>query len=434
MNRGWQEFLRVAGAVVAIGTLACGAVQSPADDSAETPPDSGPPDSAPDAPRTSTLSLTTYRTEGPVNTQLVAFQDGDGPWTALSGTAGVYTATIHGERYGLLIACTSSAYAGGPQIYYATVSDGTELYSQDCEEPAAAPAVVTGSVAGAAAGDRIRVVGPYGSSDLPSGTTSYSLSTYAGPGKLIAEELIDGRSIKLAMVAANLADGSKIDFDLSGGFAPVTRTITTNVPLAFAATGFRDAHGILSRLDQPPAPYSTFRAIPAERLGSGFNRLSASTNNGLSVIRYFKDPADVNIVFPAPLQLPQPPTSAAVPYPSVRYVIPVRTDGSDYFLQFGTNNSATQVFHSWYVNMTSAWVAKTFSGEATFAYAVPDFRGLAGWHSGFQVEAGLTINWYVDLTRSKNLAWALTLPPGAFPDRDGTEFVTATAGGELAAP
>ncbi|MEO7736335.1 MAG: hypothetical protein ABIY55_35585, partial [Kofleriaceae bacterium] len=233
---------------------------------------------------------------------------------------------------------------------------------------------------------------------------------------------------------ANVVDGANVNFDLAAGFAPVTHTLTANGTIAGAQLGFRDIHGAISSIDREMAPFNAFRAIPAERLGSGLNRLSVSGPDGTSVIRYFKDPVDQNVTFPVALQLAQQPTATAVPYPMVHFMLPTRIDGSDYFFNISSRAPTTTIFHTCFVSMTSAWREKASAGAATFAYVMPDFHGLAGWHSGFQLEAGMPLDWSVSVTKSKNFAWGPSVAPGTFLDRDGTEFQTASASGQLAMP
>jgi hypothetical protein len=58
-----------------------------------------------DTPKTiTTIKVTTYGGNGPVNTQLVVVQDGDGPWTVVSGNAGVYTEGVHSDHLGFTLA------------------------------------------------------------------------------------------------------------------------------------------------------------------------------------------------------------------------------------------------------------------------------------------------------------------------------------------
>jgi hypothetical protein len=405
-------------AMFSVGLLACGG-------SSSHPPVDGSPDTSGSS---TTLTITTYRVSGPVNTQLVAVQDADGPWTALAGTAGVYTSTLHGDRYGVMTSCVSTT-SGGASIYYGAVSDGTKLYFADCGDPGAAAAHISGTVTGAAAANPVLIVdGFFGSADVPAGTTTYTLSTLAGPEKLFAEELVNARPVKLAAVDASVIDGATVSFDLAAGF-------TASTAIGGASLTYRDAHGI-ARLDRATAPFTTFRAIPAAQLGSGLNRLVVSNTDGTgtSVIRYFKEPVDQSITFPAAFQLVAPPTATAAPYPNVHFMVPLRADASLYDLSFSTTNPTTRVNRGFTVEMTSAWVAKAFPGATTFAYTMPDFHGLAGWQAGFQAEAGLPLDWSAGPTKNTNIDWVPTVAPDTLFDHDGSELQFTTANGQLAAP
>ncbi len=403
-------------AILSVGTLACA--------------------THPDASGSSTLTVTTYRTSGPVNTQLVAIQDGDGPWTVLSGTAGVYTATLQSNRYGVMTSCVSAMFGGGPMIVYGTISDGTALYFADCEDSGPAVANITGTVTGAAAANPVSILDQsFDTADVPAGTTTYALASTAGPQKLIADELVNARPVKLAMVDANVVDGATANFDLAAGFAPVTHAITASAGIGGASLSYRDAHGI-ARIDRATAPFSTFRAIPADKLGSGLNRLvvtSTATDNP-TVIRYFKEPADQNIAFPVAIQLTQQPTATAAPYPNVKFMVPVRADASLYDVSFSTTNTTTNIAQTWSTEITSAWVADAFPDATTFAYTMPDFHGLAGWQSGFQADVGLPLDWSASLAKIKNIDWSFTAAPNTFFEHDGGELQFTTVIGQLVAP
>src|SRR5262249_55506881 len=83
----------------------------------------------------------------------------------------------------------------------------------------------------------------FGQTDVPAGTTTYTLSTVAGPERLIAEELVGGRPIKLATIDATVVDGATQNFDLAAGFAPVTHALTASAALGSASLSYRDARG-----------------------------------------------------------------------------------------------------------------------------------------------------------------------------------------------
>ena len=399
--------------LLSVGTLACGGA------------------GAPDKP--ATLTINSYRIGGPANTQLVAVQDGDGPWTALTGTAGIYTATIHGDRYGVMTSCATTTFGGGPTIYYATIADGTTLYFDDCEDPGEAMADITGTITGAAAADPVRVHDSFfQETDVPAGTTTYMLTTLAGSQTLIAEELVDKRPVKLARMDATVHDGAKVNFDLAAGFAPVTHALSVSGTISGASLSYRDVNGI-TRLDTATAPFDTFRAIPADKLGNGLNRLSAGDTAGSEVIRYFKDPVDQHVTFPAALQLAQQPTATATPYPNVQFTVPVRADAM-YDLDFSTTNTTTGLTRMWSIEMTSAWVGEAFPGATSFSYTAPDFHDLPGWRTEFQAEAKLTLDWTVLATKNVDVEWFPTVPPGVFFDHDGSELQFTSVDGQLAAP
>src|ERR1041385_8762595 len=151
--------------------VGCGSVHSNPDAQVDTQVDT--PGS------TTTLTVTTFRPSGPVNSQLVAVQDGAGPWTVVSGTAGVYTATLHSDHFGFMVACTGDLFSD-VFITYAAVSDGTSWFVGDCNLPTATVATISGSVTGAATTNPTRVINGFDSVDVAAGVTAYSLPTSPG--------------------------------------------------------------------------------------------------------------------------------------------------------------------------------------------------------------------------------------------------------------
>lgn len=402
--------------LLSVGAVACGGHSSPAPDAAHG---------------NTTLTIHTYQASGPIDTRLVAVQDGDGAWVALTGAAGVYTTTLHADRYAVLTSCTTTSF-DGVSLWYATVTDGTTLYFDDCADPGPAAASISGTIAGASAADATSVLDAYfDEADEPAGTTTYTLSTVAGAQRLFAEDLVDMRPVKLAAVDTTVADGATVNFDLSAGFAPVTVALA-GTGLASAELGYRDAHGI-TILDRAAAPFDAIRALPAAQLGSGLQRLVVGDGNGDSVIRYFKDPVAQHVAVPAPLQLAQQPTAAAAPYPAVHFVVPVQA-GAIYDLGFSTTNTATNVTRGFSIELTPAWIASAFPGAASFDYAAPDLRGLGGWDSAFEPEPHVALDWSVSPTKETNVDWFPTAPPGTMFDHDGGELVFTSVSGQLAAP
>ena len=380
------------------------------------------------------LTLTTFTASGPVNTQLVAVQDGDGAWTVVSGTAGVYTATVH-DRYGLTIACSTATFSSVFTIY-ATVADGTSWYVDDCSDAGPAAATISGSITGAAAANPTRVLNGFDSVDVPAGTTTYTLPTTAGPSKLFGEEMVDNRPVTFATADTTVADGATVNLDLATGFAPETHTLTANGPINGASLSYRDVHDI-AVLDFVASPFTDFRAVPANKLGNGLNRLTVtgpiSSTASQLVIRYFTNPTDQTIVLPPALQLPQQPSAVATPYPTGTAQLPVQAGVTTYGFDFSTTNQTTQVSHDWFAELTDAYASETFP-SGTISYTMPDLHALAGWQPGFQLEAGTAIDFSLDTSANTKVDIFNAVPPDQLAFHDGGEEQIASANGQLQAP
>lgn len=381
------------------------------------------------------LTLTTFTATGPVNTQLVALQDGDGAWTVVSGTAGVYTATVHHDRFGLMVACSAATFSSVFTIY-ATPADGTSWYVDDCSDAGPAAATISGNITGAAAANSTRVINGFDFIDAPAGTTTYSLPTTAGPSKLFGEELVNDRPVKLTTVDTTVADGATVNFDLATGFAPETHTLSANGPINGASLSYRNVNSI-AVLDFVASPFSDYRGVPASQLGNGLNRLTItgpiSSTASQDVIRYFTTPTDQTITLPAPLQLPQQPSAVATPYPTATAELAVQAGTTLYGFDFSTTNQTTMASHDWFAEMTGSYVAAKFPG-GTVSYTMPDLHALAGWQPGFQLETGTAIDFALDTTANTKVDIFNAVPPDQSAFHDGGEEKIANANGQLQAP
>lgn len=383
------------------------------------------------------LTLTTFTAAGPVNTQLVAVQDGDGAWTVVSGTAGVYTTTVHHDRFGLMIACSAATFSSVFTIY-ATPADGTSWYVDDCSDTGAAAATISGSITGAAVANPTRVVNGFDFVDVPAGTATYSLPTVAGPSKVFAEEMetVGERPVKLATVDTTVADGATVNFDLATGFAPETHTLSANGPINGASLSYRDAHEI-AVLDFVASPFGDYRAVPASQLGNGLNRLTVtgpiSSTASQDVIRYFKTPTDQTITLPPALQLPQQPSAVATPYPTATAELSAQAGTTLYGFDFSTTNQTTMASHDWFAEMTGSYASETFP-SGTISYTMPDLHALAGWQPGFQLETGTAIDFSLDTTANTKVDIFNAVPPDQLAFHDGGEEKIASANGQLQAP
>jgi hypothetical protein len=104
--------------------------------SIDAPVDSSAPIDA--APVPAPITIRTFtpgvgRVGPTANATLVAFQDGDGPWTALAGNGGVYQAITDTGRYAVAIGCAGDLPT--VEVHYASVMDTTELNADGCFAP-----------------------------------------------------------------------------------------------------------------------------------------------------------------------------------------------------------------------------------------------------------------------------------------------------------
>src|SRR5262245_24317297 len=94
--------------------------------------DAPPPDSAATDLTISVYPAGALAKGATANAPLVAFQDGDGAWQALTGSGGVYHATVTRMRYAVAVACTPIPDFSAMSIYAQTIADGTSLAADGC--------------------------------------------------------------------------------------------------------------------------------------------------------------------------------------------------------------------------------------------------------------------------------------------------------------
>jgi hypothetical protein len=402
----------------------------------DLPPDA-PPDS--DAP-ISTVVLTASRA-----LDLVAVQDDDGPWTVVAATGNKYTATIRGERYGMLIACSGVARDDGSvELKYVAITDGLQWFHPGCVPPEPGLGTITGTITGAGA-DEVRIsYNFFGQQDLPPMTTNYRMSDIpAGQTKLIAQQIVMNRPVKFVVVDATIAANATttVNFDFTTGFAPITRTIAMDPNITSLSVTYRDAVNLI-RIDRPPSPVSTYRTFPGNQLGPGLTRLTASESQGLDstqfTVKYLKDPTDLTIPFAAPITLPVRPTATKLPYPSVELTLPKRADATVYdvtlFPTLPADPTQPQPGRSWSAFYTAAWVAKAPSAANDVPFKMPDFTGLAGWKPIFELLPNVGITWSANVTRSTGIVLLGSIPPDQFGFTDGAVTTSAGASGDLPPP
>jgi len=399
-------------------------------------PGAGTADSAPDGTGGPMVTFTNLRDGVAANAGLVALQDADGPWTALQGAAGVYAGPVHGQRYGLAVACIDAAGVASVSITYAAVSDGMSRFGSDCVRGADASVPVTGAIRGVSdpVAVGINFAGAYVATPATSG---YSLSTLPGAGTLLARQLVGGRPTALVMSSVNVVAGTPVDVDFAGGFAPVIRNLAVDPAVPSMAVRY-EAPGVSITIDEVAthADTATYRALPLARVGAGLLSLgiSQTTPGGqASSIRYFKEAVDQAMTVLPAYQPAQPPTLVATPYPGLELVVSKLDAATRYTFRFATAATATAGSRSWGVSISPGWLAAAPATAAgtTFTVRLPDLTGVSGWSPSLALTAGQRIVWTIAAEHSTGLPVLGTYRPGDFPYRDGGEYQVSVTSGSL---
>ena len=375
------------------------------------------------------------------NIDLVAFQDGDGPWQVATGAAGAYTTTVTSGRFGVLWACKrASDGAAFVNLGYYAVSDGKTRYAVSFCTIASPPRVkVSGTVAGAMMGDQIFISDGVSSSQGP--PANWSLDAAAGAGTLIGMRLSNSRPVGMLLQHVQYAAGATFGLDFNQQFFPaesdLTEDPTAGTPVM--TTYYRDEVGGIHRIDVSLTAVNKYRVVPADRVGNGVSLLYASgsaANASRSIQRAFKNPVAQTMTLPATYLLSAAPrVTAMMPYPIVEVALPKRQGASYYEVNYSAFPT-TGKFQIWDVVYSAAWADAAGGNE--IASKLPDLSALPGWLAdfGLGLAAANTRSWNATVATgparllpgtSMYVANGLSSAQPA----DGDETTTSTASGTL---
>jgi hypothetical protein len=387
-----------------------------------------------------TVTFTNQLNDGqPANVDLVAFQDGDGPWQVATGVAGAYTTTVTSGRFGVLWACKRASDGSAfVNLGYYAVSDGKARYAVSfCASSAPPRVMISGTVAGAMTGDQIFISDGVSSSQGP--PANWTLQAAAGAGTLIAMRLSNSRPVGMLLQHVQYAAGATFSLDFTQQFFPAESDLTED-PTAGApvmTTWYRDETGGTHRIDVSTTAVNKYRVVPADRVGNGVSMLYASgsaANASRSIQRAFKNPVAQTMTLPATYLLPTAPrVTATMPYPIVEVALPRRAGASFYEVNYGAF-PAMGKFQIWDVVYSAAWADA--AGGTAIASKLPDLSTLPGWLADF----GL------GLTAATTRTWSATVATGparllpgssmyvsagvsSAQPADGDETTTSTANG-----
>ena len=225
-----------------------------------------------DAPSVESVAVTlTLRDPDGVTSSanFVAFRDGAGEWQELTGTAGVYTASVTSGRYGFWVGCVRATGSGRNRLIYRAVGDTTELVTASCTLTTL-PLTIGGTLGGLGADDTAEI-SSLSSTDVPNDAT-YEVGARAGRAELLASRVgVDSNAT--SVIRLNLGDISAnvvrdIDFTQEGQapvHVPLTVTNRHAEDLSFdALTGIYSGGGSMYLpFTSVPTDTTTVLALPA---------------------------------------------------------------------------------------------------------------------------------------------------------------------------
>jgi hypothetical protein len=401
---------------VALALAACGKVEHTAADGG------GPADAA--GPATITLHNTIGNGQL-ANAALVAYQDGDGAWQALTGTAGTYTFPVATGRYGLAVVCDRTTPGTGQGVpfnevflnFYAA-SDAAELVVfSDCQAKPPTTVSVSGTVLGTQAGDTISVSTGEGGEE--GALTTWTADAAPGAGILLGRRLVNNRPTGILFTQVTYAAGATFALDFAKQIFPTEVGLTpdpsdTN-PLI--ETMYLDGAGNEFIIDEPANPTTTYRVVPPDKIGNGVSVLSETsiTNTASRQVEIaFKTPTAQTITQPQTFAPTSPPALVtSTPYPMYMVTLPRTDHPLSYDVGYtgvmpGTQNG----FVMWRMTYSAGWLAASGKAGAELASQMPDLSALAGWKPSYAVPA-TKASWSVGVTTGPARRLANIVVPAA---------------------
>jgi hypothetical protein len=336
----------------------------------------------------------------PVNAQLFAYQDGDGPWQVVAGAQGVYRLEVMSGRYAVVTACEDVRKGfARVDIDYFAVSDGATRYRLDgCNFGQRGPVLIAGTITHAPPDVDIQITD--GTSAALIDGESWLELAYPGTGTLMGLVRPLGQApTGIVLRNVDFAFGTPFEIDLAEAFAPAAEDLRIDLGgNGTVTTAYVDDTGRQHPIDEADEKAVRYHVVPAERLEGGISLIQTQAF-GLStvreVVRAFTNPVAQTIAMPDELALSAPPTIAATtPYRIIETKILGRAEASHYSVGYATTNGGTGgAMHVWRLIYSAAWAAHLPGGE--LVSRMPDLTSLAGWKPNFALAVATEQLWSV---------------------------------------
>jgi hypothetical protein len=385
----------------------------------------------------------TGRTE---NAMLVAFQDGDGPWIALTGTGGVYQASPRSPRYGVAVGCSSSARST-VALYYQSISDPRQLLATGCHGPIET-AHVSIDLRGLPGGEQAEVW--FGASAVITSVNGpIGIETLKAPGDVFARsygfdpstgETNNVRTYRGPTLDPQSTPSLQIDLAASGKaleFHPLTIADPTPPGAPSSQLSVRSSYltpnsqltswplhatGLLRPVS--PDRYATLDVAmrQPDDVSSLLVRADSIITTGAAVAsfrivrRYFKDPVAQSVTLPdiVAAQAPVVDKTAAPWITATIPIVPSRLGNITYEALFAGTVAASDD-RVWTVAISAGWAA----GQSSVTASIPDLSNLPGWRPEMALDPAAYDGW--------NIGWIDRNMPIGTPPVDGRESVESLA-------
>jgi hypothetical protein len=326
---------------------------------------------------------------------MVAVQDGEGAWLAVTATDGVYHAHLASERHGVAIGCRTGA-SSFVHVLQRTVDDGLDLRTRGCvptvyeldvdvrNVPADATAFVT-TPGGSAGG----------------GEFTYGFAVPPGPAEVFASLTTGGAITRLLRSPAfDVEDRAAIVIDFaSAGAAPDIRSVAVTLDPGEQAR-------VTSSVVRPSGEYAlhapaaigtpaTYAILPAQ-LRQPDDLYQVTVVVGSRSTTYMTAaPRAVTAELPPALAV-QPPSVITAPWLHPMFSF-VPTNPAlalqSYALSVASVDDADAA-HGWSAELSASWIA----GAASLQYAFPDLSEVAGFAPELALSTRGPLRWSVQRT------------------------------------
>jgi hypothetical protein len=421
---GYLAIWGVAGAIV----MGCDNDHPRTEVDASVPVDAGPDAAQVDAaPVPTQITIRTFAPGvghiGPTaNATLVAFQDGDGPWAALTGAGGIYLAISKMGRYAVAIGCGGDLPSVA--IHYASVMDSTELNADGCFAPPTVKVSVT--LSGLADGETGEVWFGADVAGARQPVDAFDVDVPMGMVDVFVRARQSG-------VATKVFRGPRLDvradqalsLDLGTmGVAPQARALSLSNRDPLETVSVHTSHATPLSQVQWPVVTNTFGAgdsgtyftlpdsvLKPDDVSNVTVTAARTTSDERDIERIvraaMKSPGALTLALPDIAYEPTAPTVDKAAVPRATVTIPIVADAQNtvsYTVSLMTNEpqppGGTGLPHTLTLQVRSGWAGT----QSSVMIVTPDLSSLPGWAAGMALVSGAAMRWVI-MRNSSNLGY-----------------------------